>query len=107
MLFIFFFLIVYMSSLISDPDLEVLVQWNQPTFLSLLATLFGSPVDVTSENFLSLFEGALYFGMETIISKCKMWLTKAMSVNGPPLVQVNDLVGIWEFGSELDLGNVL
>ncbi|KAI3707560.1 hypothetical protein L6452_26186 [Arctium lappa] len=85
----------------SDPDLEVLVQWNQPTFLSLLATLFGSPVDVNSENFLSLFEGALYFGMETILSKCKMWLTKAMLVNREPLVQVNDLVSIWEFGSEL------
>ncbi|KVH89663.1 hypothetical protein Ccrd_008344 [Cynara cardunculus var. scolymus] len=85
----------------SDPDLEVLVQWNQPTFLSLLASLFGSPVDVTSENFLSLFEGALYFGMEMILSKCKMWLTKAMSVNRAPLVQVNDLIGIWEFGSEI------
>ncbi|CAI9290696.1 unnamed protein product [Lactuca saligna] len=84
-----------------NPDLEILVQWNQPTFLSLLASLFGSPLDVTSESFLSLFEGALYFGMETIISKCMMWLTKAISVNGVPLLQLNDLLSIWEFGSEL------
>ncbi|CAH1453237.1 unnamed protein product [Lactuca virosa] len=84
-----------------NPDLEILVQWNQPTFLSLLASLFGSPVDVTSESFLSLFEGALYFGMEMIISKCMMWLTKAISVNGVPLLQLNDLLSIWEFGSEL------
>ncbi|XP_024986086.1 BTB/POZ domain-containing protein FBL11 isoform X2 [Cynara cardunculus var. scolymus] len=94
-------LLISVDSLEETSDLEVLVQWNQPTFLSLLASLFGSPVDVTSENFLSLFEGALYFGMEMILSKCKMWLTKAMSVNRAPLVQVNDLIGIWEFGSEI------
>ncbi|KAK9075026.1 hypothetical protein SSX86_003345 [Deinandra increscens subsp. villosa] len=85
----------------SDPDVEVLVQWNQPIFLSLLASLFGSPLDVTSENFLSIFEGALYFGMEMILSQCKMWLTKALSATGVPLVQLSDLVSIWEFGSKL------
>ncbi|KAI7748943.1 hypothetical protein M8C21_011096 [Ambrosia artemisiifolia] len=84
-----------------DPDVEVLVQWNQSTFLSLLASLFGSPLDITSENFLSIFEGALYFGMEMILSQCKMWLAKALSVTGIPLVQLSDLVSIWEFGSEL------
>ncbi|KAI3695746.1 hypothetical protein L1987_78746 [Smallanthus sonchifolius] len=85
----------------SDPDVEVIVQWNQPTFLSLLASLFGSPLDVTSQNFLSIFEGALYFGMEMILSQCKIWLTKALSVAGFPMVQLSDLVSIWEFGSEL------
>ncbi|KAI3790859.1 hypothetical protein L2E82_04245 [Cichorium intybus] len=90
---------------ISDPDLEILLQWNQPTFLSLLASLFGAEVDISSENFLSLFEGALYFGMETILSKCKAWLTKSISVNGVTMLQLNDLVSIWEFGFELELVN--
>ncbi|KAK1439449.1 hypothetical protein QVD17_05267 [Tagetes erecta] len=85
----------------SDPDAEVLVQWNQHTFLSLLASLFGSTLDVTSHNFLSIFEGSLYFGMEIILSQCKMWLTKALSATGVPLVQLSDLVSIWEFGSDL------
>ncbi|KAJ0726600.1 putative chromatin remodeling & transcription regulator BTB-POZ family [Helianthus annuus] len=84
-----------------DPDDEVLIQWNRSTFLSLLASVFGSPLDVTSQNFLSIFEGALYFGMEMILSQCKMWLAKALSMTGVPSVQLNDLVSIWEFGSEL------
>lgn len=48
-----------------------------------------------------VFQGALYFGMETILSDCKMWLIKAISVNRVPLLQLNDLVHIWEFGSEI------
>ncbi|XP_071704729.1 BTB/POZ domain-containing protein FBL11-like [Rutidosis leptorrhynchoides] len=89
-----------LSGNFSDPDVEVLVRWNQSTFLSLLALIFGSPVEVTSENFLSIFEGALYFGMDTILSDCKMWLIKTISDNKVPLIQLNDLVNIWEFGSE-------
>lgn len=85
----------------SDPDVEVLVQWDQPTFLSLVASLFGAPLDVTSENFLSLFKGALYFGMETALLKCRTWLTEAVSASRTPLVQLNDLFSIWEFGSEI------
>ncbi|XP_076899936.1 BTB/POZ domain-containing protein FBL11 isoform X2 [Bidens hawaiensis] len=85
-----------------DPDVEVLVLWNRSTFLRLLASLFASPLVITSENFLSLFEGALYFGMEMILSHCKTWLTNALSdAAGVPLLQLTDLVSIWDFGSQL------
>ncbi|GJX35690.1 BTB/POZ domain-containing protein FBL11 isoform X1 [Tanacetum coccineum] len=85
----------------SDPDVQVFVQWDQPTFLTLVASLFGSPLDVTSDNFLSLFKGALYFGMEMVLLKCRTWLTQAVSASRAPLVQLSDLFSIWEFGSEI------
>nr|XP_043614055.1 BTB/POZ domain-containing protein FBL11 [Erigeron canadensis] len=85
----------------SDPDFEVLVKWNQTAFVILVASLFGYPLEFTSENFLPIFEGALYFGMDMILSECKTWLTNAMLVNEVPSVQLKDLVNIWEFGSEI------
>lgn len=48
-----------------------------------------------------VLQGALYFGMETILSKCKTWLINAISANGVTLLQLDDLVSIWRFGSEL------
>lgn len=48
------------------------------------------------------FQGALYFGVETLISKCKTWFSKVASPKGSGLLQIelDDLVHIWIFGLE-------
>ena len=52
-------------------------------------------------GFCMTWQGALYFGMEMALLKCRTWLTDAVSASGTPLVQLNDLFSIWEFGSEI------
>ncbi|PSR98499.1 BTB/POZ domain-containing protein [Actinidia chinensis var. chinensis] len=78
------------------------IKWNLEAFMSILKFIFGFHVDVTFHNFVALFEGALFFGVEMLLSKCKSWLIDATSSKGlcSPQIQLEDLIHIWRFGIE-------
>lgn len=80
----------------------VSVRWDLESLINILKSVFGSSVDITSNNFLPLFEGALFFGVEVLLSKCKAWLIEETTAKGLCLmqIQVDDLIRIWKFGVE-------
>ncbi|KAA8516693.1 hypothetical protein F0562_016801 [Nyssa sinensis] len=81
---------------------HISIQWNLETLMSVLKFMFGYPDDVTRDNFLPLFEGALFFGVEMLILKCKIWLSEVTSSRGLGSMQIQlyDLIRIWKFGLE-------
>ncbi|KAM1196846.1 hypothetical protein ACFX2I_008519 [Malus domestica] len=78
------------------------IEWNLEIFLSILNCLYDSPLglEVTSDNFLLLFEGALYFGVEMLLVRCKTWFSEVVSAELQPQIQLDDLISIWSFGVE-------
>ncbi|KAF5945189.1 hypothetical protein HYC85_015417 [Camellia sinensis] len=87
----------------SDSGLNCIsIKWNLETFMSILKIIFDFPVDVTSNNFLLLFEGALFFGVELLLLKCKAWLIDVTSLKDlcSLQIQLDDLINIWKFGIE-------
>ncbi|XP_052175788.1 BTB/POZ domain-containing protein FBL11 isoform X2 [Diospyros lotus] len=78
------------------------IQWNQEIFMSILMFIFGFPVNVTANNFPPLFEAALFFGVDMLLSNCKAWLIDATSSKGlcSLKIQVDDVIHIWKFGIE-------
>ncbi|CAL5350771.1 unnamed protein product [Camellia sinensis] len=87
----------------SDSGLNCIsIKWNLETFMSILKIIFDFPVDVTSNNFLLLFEGALFFGVELLLLKCKAWLIDVTSLKDlcSLQIQLEDLINIWKFGIE-------
>ncbi|CAK9159572.1 unnamed protein product [Ilex paraguariensis] len=92
-----------LSGSFSESCLECIsIHWRLETFLSVLRCLFDCPVDVTSDNFLSLYEAALFFGVEMLLLKCKIWLTEVTSLKGLSSLQLqlHELIHIWKFGLE-------
>ncbi|XP_031253522.1 BTB/POZ domain-containing protein FBL11 isoform X3 [Pistacia vera] len=87
----------------SESSLDnIVVQWNLETFLNILQCIYGCPLNVALNNFLPLFEGALYFGVEMLLEKCRAWFSEVfLSKNsGPPQIQCDDLIHMWNFGLE-------
>ncbi|GAY33217.1 hypothetical protein CUMW_006220 [Citrus unshiu] len=78
------------------------IQWNLETFIDILKCIYGCPLDVTSDNFLALFEGALYFGVERLILECRTWFSDVCFSKDNELHQIHleDLIHIWNFGLE-------
>ncbi|GAU16055.1 hypothetical protein TSUD_339260 [Trifolium subterraneum] len=54
---------------------SITINWNLPVFVQILKHMCGCPLDITTENVLSLYEGALYFGVETLLLKCETWFS--------------------------------
>ncbi|XP_006410814.2 BTB/POZ domain-containing protein FBL11 isoform X2 [Eutrema salsugineum] len=73
---------------------HISIEWNLETFLNLLICIYGGSIDITSSSFLPLFDAALYFGVERLISRCKSWL----SVLASPQLELSDLIQIWRYG---------
>ncbi|KAJ8754075.1 hypothetical protein K2173_001973 [Erythroxylum novogranatense] len=92
-----------LSGSFSESNLEcVSIQWNLENFVTVLKSMYDCTVDITSSNFLSLFETALYFGTERLIQSCKNWFSEVSSFSAPYLLEVplDDLINIWKFGVE-------
>lgn len=57
-----------------------------------------------------IFQGALYFGVERLLLKCRVWFSEVSSSedSGSPQIQLDDLIHIWRFGLECgeDLSDV-
>ncbi|WOG91095.1 hypothetical protein DCAR_0310343 [Daucus carota subsp. sativus] len=82
----------------SDSSFDCIsVQWNPQFLLNLFKFIYGYSVEITSDTFLPLFEGALYFGVDMLLLNCKMWLTEVTSVKEFPSLQLSSLIDIWKF----------
>ncbi|KAK7396656.1 hypothetical protein VNO78_17812 [Psophocarpus tetragonolobus] len=81
---------------------SVTINWNVSEFLQILKHMCGCVLDITLDNFFPLYEGALYFGVETLILKCETWLSEVLSSKGfqSTQIQMEDLIQIWKFGSD-------
>ncbi|KAF3440498.1 hypothetical protein FNV43_RR18782 [Rhamnella rubrinervis] len=77
---------------------HISVQWNLETFLNILKGIYGLQVDVTPNNFLQFYEGALYFGVQMLLEKCKTWFSEVVSSKVPAQIGLDSLVSIWNFG---------
>lgn len=79
-----------------------IVEWNVLPFMDILKYLYDCPLEITSDNFLSLYEGALYFGVDSLLLGCKMWFSDVSSPKGsqPIQMQMEDIILIWKFGLE-------
>lgn len=49
-----------------------------------------------------IVQGALYFGVETLLLNCITWFSEVSSSNGfgSLQIQLDDLIYIWKFGLE-------
>ncbi|KAL0775090.1 hypothetical protein Bca101_040242 [Brassica carinata] len=81
---------------------HISIEWNLETFLNLMRCIYDCALDITSTSFLPLFDAALYFGVERLLSKCKRWLSLLASSNdsASPILELPDLVQMWSFGLE-------
>ncbi|KAK8588743.1 hypothetical protein V6N13_087642 [Hibiscus sabdariffa] len=84
------------------------IQWQLETFLNFVRCIFGFRLDITSKNFIPLFQAALYFGVEMLLMQLKSWLSEVSLSKDPGLfqIQLDDLIHIWNFGLEHDNGFV-
>nr|XP_011466784.1 PREDICTED: BTB/POZ domain-containing protein FBL11 isoform X1 [Fragaria vesca subsp. vesca] len=78
----------------------IAIEWNLETFVDVLNCIYGCALDVTFDNFLPLIEGALYFGVVMLLTRCKTWFSEVASSEMPPQIQLEDLIYIWSFGLE-------
>ncbi|XP_019455737.1 PREDICTED: BTB/POZ domain-containing protein FBL11-like isoform X1 [Lupinus angustifolius] len=83
---------------------SITIKWNVQVFIQILKHINGCPLDIVSDTFVPLYEGALYFGVETLLLKCKMWLSEVFSLSSEGFqsteIQVEDLIQFWKFGFE-------
>ncbi|MQL76824.1 hypothetical protein Taro_009226 [Colocasia esculenta] len=81
---------------------HVSVQFNLRAAISVLQCLCGCPVDVEPENFLLLLEGALFFGVEVLLSECKAWFQNVTSIRAVHSLQisVDAVIEIWNYSVE-------
>ncbi|XP_072053144.1 BTB/POZ domain-containing protein FBL11 isoform X2 [Arachis hypogaea] len=81
---------------------SITVKWDIGVFIQILKHIYDCSLDVTSENFLPLYEGAFYFGVETLILKCESWFSEVSSPEGfqSARLPMEDMIQIWKFGLE-------
>ncbi|XP_075510046.1 BTB/POZ domain-containing protein FBL11 isoform X1 [Primulina tabacum] len=81
---------------------SVALHWNPESILSVLRFIFGCHLDITSDNFVTLSEAALFFGVETLLLKCQVWLNEVTSYKGfqSPQLCLDGLIHIWKYGLE-------
>ncbi|XP_027927088.1 BTB/POZ domain-containing protein FBL11 isoform X1 [Vigna unguiculata] len=81
---------------------SISINWNVSEFLQILKHMCDCVLDITLDNFFPLYEGALYFGVESLLLKCEMWLSEVFSPEGfqSTQIQMEDLIQIWNFGSD-------
>ncbi|CAJ1886721.1 unnamed protein product [Sphenostylis stenocarpa] len=81
---------------------SIAINWNASEFLEILKHICDCILDITLDNFFALYEGALYFGVETLLLKCETWLSEVLSPEGFQSTQIKmeDLIQIWKFGSD-------
>ncbi|KAI3447487.1 hypothetical protein Pfo_004152 [Paulownia fortunei] len=81
---------------------SISIHWNVESFVSVLRVIFGCPVEISSDNFIPLNEAALFFGVDVLLFKCRVWLDEVTSFRGvrPPQLCLDGLIHIWKFGLE-------
>ncbi|KAF4368234.1 hypothetical protein F8388_022867 [Cannabis sativa] len=83
----------------SESQLDhISIEWELETFVNILKCIHGCSVDVTFDNVINFYEGALYFGVKVLLEKCKTWFLEVTSSTMPSQMQLDDLISIWNFG---------
>ncbi|XP_024033006.1 BTB/POZ domain-containing protein FBL11 [Morus notabilis] len=77
---------------------QISIEWDLEAFLNVLKCIYGCPIDITGDNFLAFYEGALYFGVKFLLEKCKTWFSEAASSIVIPQIPLDNLISIWNFG---------
>ncbi|KAL0336990.1 UNVERIFIED_CONTAM: BTB/POZ domain-containing protein FBL11 [Sesamum calycinum] len=77
---------------------SVSIHWNVESFANILRFIFGCPVEITSDNFIPLNEAALFFGVETLLLKSRVWLEEFTSQS--QVLCLDSLIDIWKYGLE-------
>ncbi|KAL0333453.1 UNVERIFIED_CONTAM: BTB/POZ domain-containing protein FBL11 [Sesamum angustifolium] len=76
---------------------SVSIHWNVESFANVLRFIFGCPVKLLPE-ILFLNEAALFFGVETLLLKCRVWLEEFTSQS--QVLCLDSLIDIWKYGLE-------
>lgn len=81
---------------------SITISWNVRVFMQILKHMYGVSLDIAMDNIIPLYEGALYFGVETLLLKCETWLSEVFSPKGfqSTQIQIEDLIETWKFGLE-------
>ncbi|KAL8505061.1 hypothetical protein ACS0TY_016319 [Phlomoides rotata] len=92
-----------LSGSFSESGLDpISIHWNVESFASVLRIIYGCQVEISSDNFVPLYEAALFFGVDKILVKCKLWLAEVTSFKGlqSPQLCLYGLTHIWKYGLE-------
>ncbi|KAL9150131.1 hypothetical protein ABFS82_12G149400 [Erythranthe guttata] len=81
---------------------SISIHWNVESFVNVLMVVFGFNVEISSDNFIPLNEAALFFGVDSLLCKCRVWLEEVTSFRGiqSPQLCLDGLVHIWKYGLE-------
>ncbi|KAJ4980106.1 hypothetical protein NE237_010886 [Protea cynaroides] len=81
---------------------RISIDWNLETVINVLKFMHGCQLDLTSKNFVPFLEGALFFGVESLLLECRTWFSKTTSTRGLQSLQItlDAIVQIWNFGLE-------
>ncbi|CAH9099417.1 unnamed protein product [Cuscuta europaea] len=87
---------------------SISINWNIEPLLNILRSVCGCSVDITSESFIPLYEAALFFGVDYLLSECQNWLQNVTSYRGTllPQVQLSNVISIWKYGIENAIDSV-
>ncbi|KAK6152320.1 hypothetical protein DH2020_014955 [Rehmannia glutinosa] len=72
---------------------------NPPIFVDSLVEVL---VEISPDNFIPLNEAALFFGVDILLLKCRVWLDELTSFRGlrQPQLSLDSLIQIWKYGME-------
>ncbi|XP_042012330.1 BTB/POZ domain-containing protein FBL11-like, partial [Salvia splendens] len=81
---------------------SVSIQWSLESFVTVLRIVYGCEGEISSDNFISLNEAALFFGVDKLLDMCRLWLAEVTSYTGhqSPQLFLDDLIRIWKYGLE-------
>ncbi|XP_078169718.1 ubiquitin-protein ligase isoform X5 [Carex rostrata] len=91
----------------SESSLEkISIGWDPQIFLQILQSIFGCSVHIEPDNFLLLIEGALFFGVDALLSACEDWFRRVCSETGlfSHLLSLEYLLGTWNYSKEKCVG---
>ncbi|KAL1541370.1 BTB/POZ domain-containing protein FBL11-like [Salvia divinorum] len=81
---------------------SVSIEWSVESFVTVLRIVYGCEVEISSDNFIPLNEAALFFGVDKLLDKCRLWLAEVTSYtrHQSPQLLLDDLIRIWKYGLE-------
>ncbi|KAK6126338.1 hypothetical protein DH2020_039910 [Rehmannia glutinosa] len=82
---------------------SISIHWNMESFVSVLMVIFGCQLEISPDNFIPLNEAALFFGVDVLLLKCRVWLDELTSfreLGQQPQLSLGSLIQIWKYGME-------
>ncbi|KAL5728812.1 hypothetical protein ACHQM5_001852 [Ranunculus cassubicifolius] len=87
---------------------SVSVHWKRNSVIDVLKFIFGVSLNISVDNFITLMEGALFFGVEDLLLECMKWFSEATSTRDLYKLRVPlaSIIEIWSFGLEHGIGSI-